>query len=44
LKSGRVAESLAEHRTIMNALIARDAQGAAQYMRAHFANGLNAAA
>lgn len=44
LKSGRMAESLAEHRAIMAALLARDADGTVQHMRAHFANGLTAAA
>ena len=44
LKSGRMDESLAEHRAIMMALSARDAQATAQRMREHFANGLEAAA
>jgi DNA-binding GntR family transcriptional regulator len=44
LKSGRVEESLAEHRAIMAALSKRDAVGTVQSMRAHFANGLEAAA
>ena len=44
LKSGRIEESLAEHRAIMQALAARDADLAAQRMREHFANGLEAAA
>jgi len=44
LKSGRIAESLTEHRAIMVALSARDAQAAALRMREHFANGLEAAA
>jgi len=44
LKTGRVAESLAEHRAIMAALERRDALAAAQCMRAHFSNGLEAAA
>ena len=43
LKSGRIAESLAEHRYLMQALLARDAALAAQRMREHFANGLEAA-
>ena len=43
-KSGRIEESLAEHAAIMAALLRRDAQGTAQRMRAHFANGLEAAA
>ncbi|WP_421954890.1 GntR family transcriptional regulator [Polaromonas sp.] len=44
LKSGRIEESLAEHAAIMQALTARDADAAAQRMREHFANGLEAAA
>ncbi len=44
LKSGRIAESLAEHRAIMDALTARDAEATAQRMREHFRNGLEAAA
>ena len=44
LKSGRMQESLAEHRAIMQALVGRDTDAAAQRMREHFANGLEAAA
>jgi DNA-binding GntR family transcriptional regulator len=44
LKSGRLEESLAEHRAIMAALMARDAATTAQRMREHFQNGLEAAA
>lgn len=44
LKSGRLEESLAEHRAIMAALDARDAEASAQRMREHFRNGLEAAA
>ena len=44
LKSGRIEESLAEHRTIIAALRRRDAAGAAKAMQAHFRNGLEAAA
>ena len=44
LKSGRIEESLAEHRAIMAALGTRDAAAAAQRMREHFRNGLEAAA
>ena len=44
LKSGRIAESLAEHAAIMKALLARDATATMQRMREHFANGLEAAA
>jgi DNA-binding GntR family transcriptional regulator len=42
LKTGRIAKSLAEHRAIMDALLARDAQRTQQRMREHFANGLGA--
>lgn len=44
LKSGRIDESLAEHRALMQALSAGDAAMATQCMRQHFANGLEAAA
>lgn len=44
LKSGRIEESLAEHRAVMSALAQRDGAGAMQRMREHFANGLEAAA
>jgi DNA-binding GntR family transcriptional regulator len=44
LKSGRLEESLAEHRAIMEALAARDADATARRMREHFTNGLEAAA
>ncbi len=44
LKSGRIEESLAEHRAIMAALSARDAPASMQEMQAHFRNGLEAAA
>lgn len=44
LKSGRIEESLAEHRAIMAALAARDGVASAQRMREHFRNGLEAAA
>ena len=43
LKSGRVADSLAEHSALMQAIAARDADQAAECMRIHFANGLIAA-
>ena len=43
LKSGRIEESLAEHRAIMQALAARDADATAQRMREHFRSGLEAA-
>jgi DNA-binding GntR family transcriptional regulator len=42
-KTGRVEESLQEHRAIMTALLARDPALAAQRMREHFMNGLEAA-
>ena len=42
-KQGRIAESLAEHRAILDALKRRDAAAAAQAVRVHFANGLQAA-
>ncbi len=42
-KSGRIAESLAEHRAIMAALQARDATAATRAMLTHFHNGLEAA-
>jgi DNA-binding GntR family transcriptional regulator len=44
LKSGRIEESLAEHRAIMDALVARDPEASVQRMREHFRNGLEAAA
>jgi DNA-binding GntR family transcriptional regulator len=43
LKSGRMEESLAEHRAIMAALSARDAEATALRMREHFKSGLEAA-
>ena len=44
LKAGRIEESLAEHREIMRALTARQAEQATRRMREHFDNGLEAAA
>ena len=44
LKTGRIEDSLTEHRALMAALLARDAVAAAQQMRAHFRSGLEAAA
>jgi DNA-binding GntR family transcriptional regulator len=44
LKTGRMDESLQEHRAIMAALTAREASATVQRMREHFANGLEAAA
>lgn len=43
LKSGRIEESLAEHRAVMTALQARDAAAATKRMLEHFRNGLEAA-
>lgn len=43
LKGGRLDESLAEHRALMAALIARDPERAAACMREHFEHGLDAA-
>ncbi len=44
LKSGRVGESLKEHRAIMKALARRDPKATVQKMQEHFSNGLEAAA
>ena len=44
LKSGRIEESLAEHRLVMAALAQRDATAATVRMQEHFRNGLEAAA
>ncbi|MES2481819.1 MAG: GntR family transcriptional regulator [Pseudomonadota bacterium] len=44
LKSGRIEESLKEHRAVMTALKRRDAAATVRCMREHFANGLEAAA
>ncbi len=43
-KQGRLAESLQEHRDLMQALAERRPEQVAQRMRLHFENGLNAAA
>ena len=43
LKQGRIEESLAEHRAIMEALRARDPEAARAAMGHHFENGLEAA-
>ena len=43
-KHGRLAESLTEHRALMQAISAQDAVAAAQLMKAHFDSGLEAAA
>jgi DNA-binding GntR family transcriptional regulator len=42
-RQGRVTESLAEHRALVQALLARDADKSQALMRAHFENGLAAA-
>lgn len=44
LKAGRLEQSLAEHADIVQALLDRNAELAAQRMATHFANGLQAAA
>jgi DNA-binding GntR family transcriptional regulator len=44
LKTGRIDESLKEHRAIMAALVARDVLTATQKMQTHFMHGLEAAA
>ena len=44
LKTGRVSESLQEHRDLMAALTARDAPRTRRCMQDHFRNGLEAAA
>jgi DNA-binding GntR family transcriptional regulator len=43
-KQGRLADSLAEHRALMQALESRQAERARQLMKAHFDHGLEAAA
>ena len=43
LKSGRIEESLNEHRALMTAITARDAALTVQRMQEHFKNGLEAA-
>ena len=44
LKSGRLQESLAEHRAVMEAIEKRNAAAAMKRMQEHFRNGLEAAA
>ena len=44
LRTGRIAESLAEHRAVLDALLARNAIEAREFMQRHFRNGLEAAA
>ena len=43
LKSGRIEESLNEHRALMTAIAARDAALSVRRMQEHFKNGLEAA-
>jgi DNA-binding GntR family transcriptional regulator len=43
LKSGRIVESLAEHRAVMEAIEKRSASAATKKMQEHFRNGLEAA-
>ena len=43
LKTGRISESLQEHRLLLQALQSRDAAASAQRMREHFLSGLEAA-
>jgi DNA-binding GntR family transcriptional regulator len=43
LKSGRIEESLDEHRAVMDAIVRRDPQAARQRMQEHFTSGLEAA-
>ena len=43
-KQGRLADSLAEHRLLMQAIVAGDAEAARRLMREHFESGLEAAA
>ena len=43
LKSGRVQESIREHRAVLRALARRDAHAAIEKMRTHFEHGLQAA-
>jgi len=42
-RQGRIAESLAEHRALMDAIESRDAEHARTLMREHFEHGLQAA-
>lgn len=43
LKQGRLEAALAEHRAILDAMLARDTDASIAHMRAHFESGLNAA-
>lgn len=42
-KQGRIEDSLNEHRAILDAMLARDAESTRRAMQAHFAQGLQAA-
>ena len=42
-KQGRIEDSLSEHRAILDAILARAAEGPRRAMQAHFAQGLQAA-
>ena len=42
-KQGRIEDSLAEHRAVLQAMLARDGAGTMQAMQTHFAQGLEAA-
>lgn len=42
-KTGRIEDSLQEHHTIMQAIVERQPEAAREAVRAHFANGLQAA-
>ena len=42
-KQGRIEDSLAEHRAVLQAMLARDGAGTMQAMQNHFAQGLEAA-
>jgi DNA-binding GntR family transcriptional regulator len=44
LKSGRIEESLAEHRAVMEAIAQRDPEATRECMQRHFRSGLEAAA
>ena len=43
-KQGRLEDSLAEHRAVMAALLARDGRRAVRLMKTHFESGLEATA
>jgi DNA-binding GntR family transcriptional regulator len=44
LKTGRIKESMLEHRAIMDAMVHRDSRAAVKRMQEHFRKGLKAAA